>query len=77
MKHFLIWIFLFFFAMSGFAQNLNIKGQITDTSGESIIGVNVKVKGKDTGTITDIDGNYHLLSNGYQQSFYFSQALPE
>ena len=60
MKHFLIWIFLFFFAMSGLAQNLNIKGQITDTSGESIIGVNVKVKGKDTGTITDIDGNYHL-----------------
>ena len=60
MKHFLIWIFLFFFAMSGFAQDLNIKGQITDTSGESIIGVNVKVKGKDTGTITDIDGNYHL-----------------
>ena len=49
MKHFLIWIFLFFFAMSGFAQDLNIKGQITDTSGESIIGVNVKVKGKDTG----------------------------
>lgn len=46
--------------MSGFAQDLNIKGQITDTSGESIIGVNVKVKGKDTGTITDIDGNYHL-----------------
>ena len=60
MKHFLIWIFLFFFAMSGLAQDLNIKGQITDTSGESIIGVNVKVKGKDTGTITDIDGNYHL-----------------
>ena len=55
MKHFLIWIFLFFFAMSGFAQDLNIKGQITDTSGESIIGVNVKVKGKDTGTITDIN----------------------
>ena len=52
--------FLVFFAMSGFAQDLNIKGQITDTSGESIIGVNVKVKGKDTGTITDIDGNYHL-----------------
>ena len=46
MKHFLIWIFLSFFAMSGFAQNLNIKGQITDTSGESIIGVNVKVKGR-------------------------------
>lgn len=22
--------------------------------------MNVKVKGKDTGTITDIDGNYHL-----------------
>ena len=44
MKHFFIWIFLFFFSMSGFAQTLNIKGQITDTSGESIIGVNVKVR---------------------------------
>ena len=50
--------------MSGFAQTLNIKGQITDTSGESIIGVNVKVKGKDAGTITDIDGNYSISVSG-------------
>ena len=57
MKHFLIWIFILFFAMPGLAQELNVKGQITDTSGESVIGVNVKVKGKDVGTITDIDGN--------------------
>ena len=69
--------------MSGFAQNLNIKGQITDTSGESIIGVNVKVKGKDTGTITDIDGNYHLqaapndIFSRFLYRFYYSGSACE
>ena len=36
MKHFLIWIFLFFLQCR-FWKDLNIKGQITDTSSESIV----------------------------------------
>lgn len=36
----------------------NIRGQVTDTKGEPIIGANVIVVGSTTGTITDIDGNF-------------------
>ena len=37
-----------------------ISGIITDSSGESIIGANVFVKGTTQGTITDIDGRFSL-----------------
>lgn len=37
-----------------------IKGQVLDKAGEPIIGATVKVKGTNTGTITDIDGNFTL-----------------
>lgn len=63
MKHYLIWIFLFFFSVSALAQEVTIKGQITDSYGETIIGANIKIKGKGTGTITDIDGNYQLKAS--------------
>jgi len=38
----------------------NIKGTITDTSGEALIGANVKVVGTTIGTVTDIDGHFTL-----------------
>ncbi|WP_430810725.1 MULTISPECIES: SusC/RagA family TonB-linked outer membrane protein [unclassified Carboxylicivirga] len=37
-----------------------ISGQVTDTSGQPIPGVNISVKGTVIGTITDIDGRYTL-----------------
>ncbi|MEH0152807.1 TonB-dependent receptor [Limibacter armeniacum] len=37
-----------------------VKGQVTDENGEAIIGAAVKVKGTNTGTITDISGNFEL-----------------
>jgi len=36
----------------------NIKGKVTDESGEPLIGVNISVDGSSTGTITDFDGNF-------------------
>ncbi len=39
-----------------------ISGNVKDTKGESLIGVSVKIKGSNTGTITDADGKY-LLKN--------------
>ena len=47
-------------SMSSFAQQ--VKGLITDAkTGEPLIGVSVKLKGdKETGTISDLDGNYSL-----------------
>lgn len=43
------------------AQNtLSISGNVSDESGESIIGASVSVVGTTNGSITDIDGNYTL-----------------
>ena len=43
-----------------FAQDLTVKGKVTDTTGETVIGANVTVRGTTNGIITDIDGNYTL-----------------
>lgn len=37
-----------------------ITGVITDSNEEPVIGANVMVKGTGNGTITDVDGNFHL-----------------
>lgn len=37
-----------------------ISGKIIDDSGEPLIGVNILVKGTTIGTVSDIDGTYHL-----------------
>lgn len=42
-----------------YAQSLTVTGTVTDSQG-GVPGVNVKVKGSTTGTITDIDGKFTL-----------------
>jgi len=37
-----------------------VKGQVTDQLGEPIIGATVKVKGTQSGTVTDYDGNFSI-----------------
>ncbi|MES2265338.1 MAG: TonB-dependent receptor [Bacteroidota bacterium] len=50
-----------FFSTALFAQNVTITGKVTDaTSGETLIGVTVGVKGTTTGTQTDANGTYTL-----------------
>jgi iron complex outermembrane receptor protein len=55
-------LFLAFAAASvGYAQEVTLKGTVTDAAdGSSIPGVTVVIKGTTTGTVTDIDGNYSL-----------------
>lgn len=43
-----------------FGQEITVNGTITDTSGEGLPGVTVRIKGTDQGTITDIDGSYSI-----------------
>jgi TonB-linked SusC/RagA family outer membrane protein len=43
-----------------FAQNVQIKGIITDVKGEPVIGASVVERSTTNGTATDIDGNYSL-----------------
>lgn len=51
-----------------FAQNLEVKGTITDGSdGSLLVGATIKIKGSTTGTTTDING-YFKLSGVPQQS---------
>jgi len=56
------WLFLFFllFPLLGFAQTITVRGIVKDASGESLIGVSVKVVGISTGTITDLAGAYEI-----------------
>lgn len=42
------------------AQDVVIKGSVTDTNNDPLIGVNIKVKGSNTGTISDLDGNFSI-----------------
>src|ERR1035437_2307053 len=42
---------------------IKISGKVTDQStGETLIGVSVKVKGTNTGTLTDVNGNFTLTA---------------
>jgi hypothetical protein len=45
---------------NAYAQNVQVKGTVTDSKGEPIIGVNIVEKGTTNGIATDLDGNYAL-----------------
>ena len=42
------------------AQNGVITGKVTDEKGEALIGASVLIDGSNTGTVTDVEGNYSL-----------------
>lgn len=45
------------------AQIKDVKGTITDSSGEPLIGVSIMEKGTSNGTVSDIDGNFTISTN--------------
>lgn len=53
-------LFLFVGCQLMSAQQMSIKGTVTDSSGDPLIGVSVTVPGTKIGAITDIDGNFSL-----------------
>lgn len=53
---------MFLLSMNVLAQQITVKGKVKDSSGESIIGANVLVKGTSNGAITDMDGNF-IITN--------------
>ncbi|WP_396169751.1 TonB-dependent receptor domain-containing protein [Flavobacterium sp.] len=60
MRCYLLILSLFFCGIS-FAQN-TITGTVTETNGQPIPGVNVKIVGDKGGTVTDADGKFTLTS---------------
>ncbi|WP_278690456.1 TonB-dependent receptor [Leyella stercorea] len=49
-----------FLSASAFAQQVVVKGNVVDETGEPVIGASVKVVGGTLGTVTDVDGNFTL-----------------
>ena len=51
-------------AHPAFAQQMTVKGTVTDTAGEPMIGVTVMAEGTGIGAMTDLDGNYTINADG-------------
>lgn len=58
--HYLLLSCLLFMTSSLFAQQISVKGQVTDESGEAIPGATISIQGTTTGTISDMDGNFTI-----------------
>ncbi len=57
----IITVLLFSYSLGLFAQGVSVRGKITDTYNEPVIGANVVVEGDPSlGTVTNIDGEYQL-----------------
>jgi len=54
------------------AQEYQVAGKVTESSGESLPGVNIVEKGTTRGTVTDEDGNYTLTISGPDAILVFS-----
>ena len=48
---------------SAFAQQITVKGNVVDETGEPVIGASVKVVGGQVGAVTDIDGNFTIAAD--------------
>ena len=60
-KHILAFIFAnFLVGLSLYAQERTITGTVRDNSGETLVGVNIVIKGTTLGTASGIDGTYSL-----------------
>jgi TonB-linked SusC/RagA family outer membrane protein len=59
-KAFCITLVLQAFAFMAFAQNVNVKGRITNDKGEAIPDASVVVKGGTAGTASDASGNFSI-----------------
>ena len=46
-------------------QTLKVGGQVVDQEGQGLIGATVRVKGSQTGVVTDMDGNFQLEAPSY------------
>jgi TonB-linked SusC/RagA family outer membrane protein len=62
---------LLFTTATAMAQ-FNVTGNVTDGSGEPLIGVSIIVKGSTTGTVTDFNGDFNLNVKGERAVLLFS-----
>lgn len=57
----LLAVLLFVFSMQVFAQRIiAVRGNVTDETGEAVIGASVSIKGTAHGAITDLNGDFYI-----------------
>ncbi len=71
MKKLFTLLIILSFTLAGFAQSKIISGKVTDAAGVSLPGVTVQIAGTQNGTVTDLDGKYHLNAAGGVLRFSF------
>ena len=54
------------------AQDIQVQGNVTNSEGEPLIGVNILIKNTSTGTVTDFNGNYALSVQDRESILVFS-----
>jgi TonB-linked SusC/RagA family outer membrane protein len=67
MRKIYVVLFAFILLLSGtgiFAQNIPIKGRVTGSDGASLPGVVIQVKGTNTGTTSDMNGDFSISAAG-------------
>lgn len=70
-KYFLV-AFSLMLAVSVSAQNKNVRGVVTDSAGEPLVGINILEVGTVNGTVSDINGNFSFtVSEGAILRFSF------
>ncbi len=61
MKKILFILLGFSFVLTGFGQDRLLKGKVSTTTGEPLIGANILVVETRQATVTDLDGNFQLM----------------
>ena len=60
-KYGVLFLFAVFTTLSAYAQHIDLSGKILEESSKlTVIGATVKVKGQQTGTVSDANGDFHL-----------------
>ena len=67
-----IWLLALGLMTRVYAQDLVVKGKITDATGSSLPGINVSVKGTQKGTVSDAEGRYQLSGVPTKATLVFS-----
>ncbi|WP_044206444.1 TonB-dependent receptor [Flammeovirga sp. OC4] len=68
----LLMLTLIFFGFEAIAQDRIVSGTVKDEAGAPLPGVNIKIKGTSTGTITNFDGQFKLAVDDPATSIIFS-----
>lgn len=70
-KRIIVFFAVLFIGLQAFAQT-TVSGVVSDEKGETLVGVNIQIKGTSNGTMTDLDGKWSLNNVNAKTVLVFS-----